>query len=573
MKPTTMGLRLSLIACISFFIGHFSLVIVLAQPPVPHNEEQNGVSYEDCMSCHHAGKDDAPLLAVDHVRHKNEDCRVCHSTTGMLAAPAISHPLAGWEDCRGCHDRWDGEGIEIPNLADSEYDHALYGNDTCASCHALALSYYAGVPPAPCGVCHPQSATAETVHNGRENWVDCVDCHQAANQYPHDLAQMRALDEDCTSCHYQKEAHWTSDLPLERYSLSAHIGRDDPHARVDCAACHVRDALIERDPETNHIFVLVPETEEGVPPDRPGGTDIVTDVNCYQRCHFSGNAATAPAAELPPRSVLCLTCHSGSPVVKDYLSRASIGTFGVGMLLVTSMWVQGLAGKRRERSHSMPMWRLGGALLNLLTGGCVSTLKRAFTVDRVARGGSTGVSRCRWFTCACMLVGVVGRMALGVLTWLITVLAPVTSLTQTLVDKNAPGVALVNDGLGLLVVLGVMLSILRRIVAPDRQAIAREQDTFGAVLVGLIFLMGFAVEGTRILVTDLQPSVAVFSFVGYPISLALRRIAANWGVIYGSLWYVHAGLVAALIAYAPFSKFMRVLVRPVVATFGSALEV
>jgi nitrate reductase gamma subunit len=154
-----------------------------------------------------------------------------------------------------------------------------------------------------------------------------------------------------------------------------------------------------------------------------------------------------------------------------------------------------------------------------------------------------------------------------------TVLTPVAPLTQMLVDKDTPGIALISDGLGLMVLIGVTLSVVQRTIGENRHTVAQRQDTLGVVLVGLIFLLGFAVEGTRILIADLQPSVAAFSFVGYPISLMLRRIAVNWGVIYGWLWYVHAGLVAALIAYVPFSKFIRVLVRPIVATFDSVLEV
>ncbi|MBU0704288.1 MAG: menaquinol oxidoreductase, partial [Chloroflexi bacterium] len=55
-------------------------------------------------------------------------------------------------------------------------------------------------------------------------------------------------------------------------------------------------------------------------------------------------------------------------------------------------------------------------------------------------------------------------------------------------------------------------------------------------------------------------------------SLALGLIPADWVVVYGWLWYVHAGLVATLVAYLPFSKFIHVLISPIVAAFNSALE-
>ena len=78
--------------------------------------------------------------------------------------------------------------------------------------------------------------------------------------------------------------------------------------------------------------------------------------------------------------------------------------------------------------------------------------------------------------------------------------------------------------------------------------------------------------GARILVTNLRPGLAAFSFVGYALSLVLKLIPANWGVVYGWLWYIHAGLVAALVAYVPFSKFIHVLIGPIVAALNTALK-
>ena len=50
----------------------------------------------------------------------------------------------------------------------------------------------------------------------------------------------------------------------------------------------------------------------------------------------------------------------------------------------------------------------------------------------------------------------------------------------------------------------------------------------------------------------------------------LRVIPIDWEVVYGWLWYIHAGLVAAMIAYLPFSKFFHVLVSPVVTALNAA---
>ncbi|MCP4543960.1 MAG: cytochrome c3 family protein [Chloroflexi bacterium] len=559
MKPisthtTVLLSRFGLLFLCSFFIVQYPISTALAQPPAPHDAEQDGVSYEDCVYCHHAGKDAAPLVAVDHIEYGNADCRVCHGTTGMRDTPHISHPIAGWEDCRGCHERWDGDSVEIPNLADSDYDHTIYESGTCTSCHPMASDTYDGIPLASCGVCHPESVAAETVHNGLESWVDCADCHEAADHYPHDLARMQARDADCIICHYEREGHWTSDKPArdERYSLSDHVARDDPHTRVDCTACHLQTAAVQRDPITGRIHVVPPETKEGVPPDDPDLANVDKVVDCYQRCHFVNNTITAPAAELPPRGVLCLACHSASPVVRDSLSWVGLTVFGVGMLVVASVWVQGSVGQRRSV-------RILVKSLDLFS---LPHLVWLFVMNRVLRKDLFYKNKARWLAHVCMLFGIAARAALGLFTWAMMLLAPITPLTQTLVNKNAPFTTLVYDGLGVLVIVGAVVTILQRFIIKDKQATA-QQDTIAVILVVTIFLMGFIVKGSRILIADLQPSLAAFSFIGYPISLLLGLIPINWGIVYGWLWYVHAGLVATLVAYLPFSKFIRFRSPPI----------
>jgi len=576
MKPTRSLMMLILALAL---ISPMSATI-WAQPPVPHDVEEDGVSYENCVSCHRTGEDGAPLLAIDHAQHSNADCRVCHGTTGMLDAPGTSHPIVGWEDCRGCHERWEyQEVVEIPNVAESDYDHTIYGSGTCVSCHPSAIDHYEGMPSVACGVCHPKSAEAETIHNGPDYWVNCVDCHQAAGNYPHDPELIRSQDGDCIACHNEREGHWTSDRADARYSLSDHIARGDPHARVDCSACHLKVATVERDPVTNRIQVVLPEAEpvvrgvepEGVPPDNPELADVVKEVDC-QRCHVSENGVTAPAHELPPRSVLCMTCHDASPVVKDSLSWAGVGIFGLGMVMVASIWLQGSVQGRQDLSIPERIWRIFVGFLDLVTTPRLFVLVWSFIVDGLLHRELFQKDRIRWLTHTAMFWGMGARLALGAFTWLASLAAPTAPLTQILVNKSAPAVALVYDALGALVIVGAISAVIRRYVVRDEQLITGGQDTVAIGLIGAIFLMGFVVEGGRILVTDLRPDLAVFSFIGYAVSRALSLIPVNWGVVYGWLWYIHAGLVAALVAYLPFSKFIHVLIGPFIAAFNSALE-
>jgi nitrate reductase gamma subunit len=110
-------------------------------------------------------------------------------------------------------------------------------------------------------------------------------------------------------------------------------------------------------------------------------------------------------------------------------------------------------------------------------------------------------------------------MMLGILTWVLAFIVPTAPLTRILVDKSAPGVAFVYDLLGLLVILGALLAVYRRFIARDNQLVTTGQDILAVALLGLIFLLGFVLEGARIVTTDLHPSLAVYSFVGYFFSL------------------------------------------------------
>jgi nitrate reductase gamma subunit len=576
MEPTRGTATLILGLAMMFLIS----VTVFAEPPVPHDVEEDGVSYEDCVSCHRTGQDGAPLLAADHVQHDNADCRVCHATTGMPDAPNTSHPIAGWEDCRGCHEHWENqEVVEIPNLAESDYDHTItsgtlstgYESNTCVSCHASATDYSEETPSIACGVCHPNSIEAETIHNGPDNWVDCVDCHQAAATYPHDPELILSRDEDCLSCHYEREGHWTSDRPDEGYRLSDHVARSEPHAQVDCSACHLEIATVERDPITSRVHVSLPQTEEGIPPDNPELASVVKEVDC-QRCHASESGVAAPTLELPPRSVLCLACHDASPVIKDNLSWAGVSIFGLGMVVVASIWLQGSIRGRQDLSIPQRIWRIFVGFLDLITTPRLFILIWSFIVDGMLHRKLFRKDKIRWLTHTFMFWGMGARMALGAFTWLMTLAAPTAALTQVLVNKSSPAVALMYDGLGALVILGAAVATVRRYVIKDEQLITSQQDTVAIALIGAIFLMGFVVEGARILTTDLRPDLAAFSFIGYAVSRALSLIPVAWSVVYGWLWYVHAGLVVALIAYLPFSKFIHVLIGPFVAAFNTALE-
>ena len=143
-------------------------------------------------------------------------------------------------------------------------------------------------------------------------------------------------------------------------------------------------------------------------------------------------------------------------------------------------------------------------------------------------------------------------------------LAPECPVSIALINKNHPFTAFLYDFLGLMIIVGVLFAVIRRLIVKPENSISQGQDKIALTLVGLLIILGFVAEGARILVTQIPPDVAVYSFIGYPTAKLLSMTAINWQMVYGYLWYVHAVLGVLFVAYLPFSKMKHMLFTPLV---------
>jgi nitrate reductase gamma subunit len=81
-------------------------------------------------------------------------------------------------------------------------------------------------------------------------------------------------------------------------------------------------------------------------------------------------------------------------------------------------------------------------------------------------------------------------------------------------------------------------------------------------------LVGFLLEGMRIAMTG-WPQGSEYAFVGHWLAGFLRDPDGLVGV-YGYVWYAHAVLTGAFVAYIPFSRLMHVVVSPIVLAMRGA---
>jgi nitrate reductase gamma subunit len=119
-----------------------------------------------------------------------------------------------------------------------------------------------------------------------------------------------------------------------------------------------------------------------------------------------------------------------------------------------------------------------------------------------------------------------------------------------------------------MVVSGVILAFVRGWRKKSGQiATLPRQDGVALGLIAGIVVIGFILEGMRIAMTG-RPSGSTYAFVGYWISTLFLDPPALTG-IYGYIWYLHAILTGAFIAYIPFSRLLHIILAPVVLAMNS----
>ena len=137
-----------------------------------------------------------------------------------------------------------------------------------------------------------------------------------------------------------------------------------------------------------------------------------------------------------------------------------------------------------------------------------------------------------------------------------------------MVNKNYPLTGFFFDLTGVMILAGVGLAFARGwLNRADRAPGLPEQDRVALGLIGGIVIIGFILEGMRIALTG-SPAGAEYSIVGYGISL-LFSAPRGLTEVYGFMWYIHATLTGAFIAYIPFSRLLHMIIAPMVAAMNA----
>ncbi len=444
------------------------------------------------------------------------------------AEVAMQPPPAGFglRPCQDCH--------RLPNTQTNE--GVLAANRLCMECHGQKECQRKVK-----GQVVSLRVDPKSFAGSRHQYVACLDCHHDVGRSPHSSAD----GVQCLSCH---PSHGEGDFGA-------------PHLTVRCEACHHKSKFVKLDRALG-VVALAHEDGKGNPLSLVdhGKSDYGSGQLCL-RCHRAGNQVGAPAQVLPPKGVICFLCHTAS------LSLGS-GWFGLALLVfvagMVGMWLFWLKGSVQGEQDSLHNKLARGAehLVQVVFSRQFWGGLRVFLLDVLLQRRLLQESVQRWFFHSLIYWSILSRLLLGLFTWLAWQAAPSSSLAAALIDKNHAFVAFFHDLTGLLMLLGVLLSALQRVVFKPRQVDTSAQDALALVLIGLIAVLGFALEAVRILTGCLPPDKALYAFVAYPLSRLGAGLAVDWATGYGWLWYAHGLLAALLVAWLPFSKMRHVFTTP-----------
>jgi nitrate reductase gamma subunit len=490
-------------------------------------------------------------------------------------------PIEGrqeYNNCIVCHDPH--YQLSTKNLAAS-FDPSKPVNQQCGACHKLRASLPAmSLQDDKCMACH-RSVETESAHGVQKVAVFCFECHSKESKRKNTerasvTSVVPIMDArtylstthpklSCLACH-TRSAEFRHAGKERTPCLNCHQRHDekiahDAHLRVSCEACHLAGAIPAKNPESRTILWQIDRK-----PDKPinvHNMSLKGIVGSCERCHHSGNVLGASAMVLPPKSIMCVPCHAATFSAGDIITIISLLVFLMGLTGLSAVWLSGSVSAAEKSTLEIGTRKtLGNTRRTFFLIRTLNALK-IIAFDVFLQRMLFRQSRTRWFIHAMIFFPFMFRFLWGMTALLTSLWIPQSSLPWMLLDRDYALAALLFDVSGVLILIGVILTALRRIVVPPRDmAGIPKQDWLALCLIGGIIVIGFVLEGARIAMEGSSPG-SQYAFLGYAVSRVFEHISALPDV-YGYIWYLHAIATGAVLAYLPFSHLLHIIVAPVV---------
>lgn len=180
----------------------------------------------------------------------------------------------------------------------------------------------------------------------------------------------------------------------------------------------------------------------------------------------------------------------------------------------------------------------------------------------------------RWLVHGLIFYGFLGLALLPLVAFLLRTAGyfPVTSTVPRLFihSEGYLVMKLWGDTFGLMLLLGLVASGIRRFLVRPARLITNAADSLLLALLLLIVLSGFLLEGLRL--AALPSGAAAFSYVGRLFSPAAWFFPEHLQPWLTACWSFHFLLVAALFAYLPHSKLLHSILAPVIIGMNATAE-
>ena len=406
----------------------------------------------------------------------------------------------------------------------------------CIKCHGSADCSRV-IDGQPVSLQIPAASLEATPHR----YVACVHCHTDVARSPH----RSDIGARCASCH---PAHGES---------TAHA----PHLRVDCQACHFNFADVRLDNDDHRVKLgRVDDRNQPMGLVDHGLSDASDNQTC-RRCHNRQNAVGAPAVVLPAKSLLCIVCHPSPVAVGHPMFWVALVVMIAGLCLMVGFWLKGSV-QGEEKSLRRKISLGSESIWDTIFSRQIFTLVKVFFLDILLQRRILSGSVQRWSMHSLIYLAIIARFLLSITTGLLFSLYPDGDLAMALMDKNNGITAFVYDFLGVCILTGIVWAVVQRFVIKPAHVVTEIADNITLGLLGLLIVAGFLATGARLLLTQVPVETAVASFVGFPIAKVLGLMPIDWRVAYPYLWYAHAVLGAAFVAYLPFGKLKHIFNVP-----------
>ncbi|HUW43210.1 MAG TPA: respiratory nitrate reductase subunit gamma, partial [Thermoplasmata archaeon] len=259
---------------------------------------------------------------------------------------------------------------------------------------------------------------------------------------------------------------------------------------------------------------------------------------------------------------------SGAPgsYMAAFVALAILSTcvFIVGMFYNVMTWMEGtLEGVDNDLPRGGKLAISARRFARAILSRDFARQFKIFVSDSIFLRKLWRTSKARWLFHAFILFGVLGIFVLDIIVTLAVDVFPTFGSMFETGSSSAVKYWVRDFGFdffGLILLIGLIAAAGRRFVARPKQLVTGSEDIVSILFLLAVVLSGFIVEGVSI--ANGLPGHTFnqgYSFVGLAFAQFMPIITPQ---IYWQIWFLHAIVSVALIAYIPFSKLFHIFAAP-----------